>query len=71
MVRAERDPLVAAGDREDWASVDLVATGDPVPVEDRFGGSAVSDDNDGTGWQPTDPSPDASRHPPVAAGGDL
>lgn len=59
VIRADRDPLVGAGDREDWATVDLVATGDPVLVDDRFGGSLVSDDNDGTGWQPADPDPNA------------
>jgi competence protein ComEC len=57
VVRAHRDPLVAAGDRGDWAVVDLVTAADPVPVPTRFGGgSAAGDGQDGTGRQPGDPS---------------
>ena len=58
-LRAGRDRLIGAGDREDWATVDLVAKADPVAVETPFGGSSTgTDDNDGTGWDSADRGPD-------------
>jgi competence protein ComEC len=65
VLRAARDPLIVAGDRGDWAGVELVASADPAPVRVRFDAvPTVGDGADGTGWQPVDSSPSS----PAASG---